>query len=272
MPRRVAAQRAADRPRGRGGDAARGVRDTTTGALMAVNAAPRTRFFLAMSLLFLAIALVGFSTTFFIPLARGTFEAPAVIHVHGALLFGWLAFFIVQSSLVQRRRVALHRRTGRFGAALAVAIVVSGVGVGLHATRRDLAAGVGDFALGQFVNILIEMALFAVLVGAAIACRRDGEAHKRLLLLATISALAPAWLRLRHLFPDVPNPFVTFSLLADGLLLVAIARDWLATRRVHPVYIWAGGAMVAVHIVELLAITSPPWLRLSRWLLGEPGA
>ena len=62
---------------------------------------------------------------------------------------------------------------------------------------------------------------------------------------------------------------MTFSVLADSLLLVAIARDWVVLKRIHPVYMWAGGAMVAVHAIELIAIRSPTWLRLSRWLLGE---
>lgn len=237
---------------------------------MTTRAAQRTKFFVYMAYAFLAIALTGFSTTFFIPLAQGTFSAPPIFHVHGVLLFGWLLFFILQASLIQRRSFLTHRQLGFIGAALCIAIVVSGVLVGLHATRRDLAAGGDDFILGQFVNILIEMFLFGSLVAGAIALRRDGESHKRLLLLATISALAPAWLRMRHLLPGVPNPFVTFSILADSLLLVAIARDWTAFRRVHPVYIWFGGAMVAIHIIELLAITSQPWLRLSRFLLGEP--
>jgi hypothetical protein len=235
---------------------------------MATSAASRSTFFLCMAYGFLVIAVVGFSTTFFVPLAKGAFRAPPVIYVHGALLFGWLLFFIAQATLIRKRRFLTHRQLGIAGVALSVSIVISGVLVGLHATRRDLAAGGDDFVLGQFVNILIEMFLFGALVAAAIAFRRQGESHKRLLLLATISALAPAWLRLRHLFPGVPEPFVTFSLLADSLLLVAIARDWVWLKRVHPVYIWAGGTMVLVHVVELLAITSAPWLRLSRFLLG----
>lgn len=228
----------------------------------------RSMFFLCMAYGFLVIAVVGFSTTFFVPLAKGAFRAPPVIYVHGALLFGWLLFFIAQATLIRKRRFLTHRQLGIAGVVLSVGIVISGVLVGLHATRRDLAAGGDDFVLGQFVNILIEMFLFGALVAAAIAFRRQGESHKRLLLLATISALAPAWLRLRHLFPGVPEPFVTFSLLADSLLLVAIARDWISLKRVHPVYIWAGGTMVLVHVVELVAITSAPWLRLSRFLLG----
>ena len=237
---------------------------------MAIKAAPRSNFYLYMAISFLVIAVVGFSTTFFIPLARGTFTAPPVIHIHGALVFGWLLLLILQILLIQNRSIVFHRQLGIAGAVLCAAIVVSGVLVGLHATRRDLAAGGDDFVLGQFVNILIEMFLFGSLVGAAIYFRRDRERHKRFLILATISALAPAWLRLRHLLPAVPNPFITFSLLADSLLLVVMLRDWVVLRRVHPVYIWAGGAMVAVHVVELLAIRSPPWLWLSRWLLGEP--
>lgn len=61
---------------------------------------------------------------------------------------------------------------------------------------------------------------------------------------------------------------MTFSLLAASLLLIVVARDYFVNKRVHPVYLWAGGVMVAVHAVELVAATSAPWIRLSRWLLG----
>lgn len=232
------------------------------------NVAARSRFFLHMGIAFLAIALIGFSTTFFIPLARGTFDAPVVIHVHGALFFGWLLFFILQATLVHRRRFPLHRQLGWIGLGLAVCIAVSGVLVGLHATRRDLAGGEDPFVLGQFVNILIEMALFLALVTAAVIYRRDGETHKRLLLLATLSALAPAWLRFRHFLPWVPSPFVTFSVLADSLLVLAMLRDLRVRGSIHRSYFWAGGPMVAIHAIELAAITSPAWQALSRILLG----
>lgn len=237
---------------------------------MATTRAPRSRFYLHMAIAFLAIGIVGFSTTFLLPLARGTFRAPPLVHVHGALLFGWLGLFIAQAWLVQARRTPLHRRLGVLGAGLAAGIVVSGVLVGLWATRRDLAAGEDPFVLGQFVNILIEMLLFAALVGAAVALRRDRESHKRLLMLATISLLGPAWIRFRHLFPAVDNPFVVFSLMADAVLLVAVAHDLRVHGRVHPVYLGAGGAMVAVHMVELAAMQSPAWQTFARWLLGLP--
>jgi len=239
---------------------------------VAGRSATRSRFFLYMALAFLAIAVTGFSTTFFLPLARGTFAAPPVVHVHGILLFSWIVFLIAQASLIQSRSVRVHRRLGWAGALLCAAIVVSGVMVGLFATHRDLAAGVGDLALGNFVNIVIEMILFGALVVAAVVLRRDSESHKRLLLLATISVLGPAWVRFRHFMPFIDNPFVVFSFVADSVLLVAIARDLVVLKRVHPVYLWAGGAMVMVHVIELAAIESAAWLRIARWLLGDAAA
>lgn len=229
----------------------------------------RSGFFLHMSLAFLAIALIGFSTTFVLPLARGTFVAPLVVSVHGPLLFAWLIFLIAQASLIRVRNVSLHRRLGWFGALLGTAIVISGVAVSFYSIRRKLAAGGGDLALGGLVNNLLGFLEFGSLVAAAVALRRDTESHKRLLLLATISILIGAWSRFDQFFPAVENPVVVFSVIADSLILVAIARDLLAYRRVHPVYIWVGGLMVAVHTIELSAFQSVAWLRVARWLLGE---
>jgi hypothetical protein len=54
------------------------------------------------------------------------------------------------------------------------------------------------------------------------------------------------------------------------LALVAIARDLAAYRRVHPVYIWVGGLLVAVDMTSPSAFQSAAWLRVARWLLGAP--
>ena len=236
---------------------------------MSAKVATRSGFFLYMSLGFLAVALIGFSTTFFLPLARGTFVAPPVIYVHGALVFAWLIFFIAQASLIRVRNVSVHRRLGWLGASLGIAIVISGAAVSLYVVRRELAAGSGDIVLRQFVSDLITFLMFGSLVAAAVVLRRDSESHKRLLLLATIWVLGPAWLRFRHFFPAVENPELVFVAIADSLILVAIARDLMAYRRVHLVYIWVGGLIIAYDIILPFASQSAAWLRVARWLLGE---
>ena len=152
--------------------------------------APKSALYSGWALAGLAVAVVGFAPTFFLPSVRGEFHAPPVVYIHGLLAFGWLLFFVAQTQFVRIRRLEWHRRLGILGASCAGGLVLTGVAVGLWATRRDLAAGLGDLARGQFVNILIELAVFGGLVLAGLLKRHDREWHKRLLLLATISAVS----------------------------------------------------------------------------------
>lgn len=222
--------------------------------------AARSRFFTAMAVLALVVALTGFAGTYFVPLARGGFRAPPIVHVHGALLFGWLVLFLAQSLLIRRRDLLAHKRLGWAGAVLAAGVSVSTVAVGVWATQRDVAAGGGDIAVSALTGVCLSAAMFLALVAAAIAWRRNGPAHKRLMMLATIAILWPAWFRFRHYFPSVPAPEITFAIIAaDSLIVACILRDWLVERRIHSVFLWVGPAIILEHITEALLFDSPPW-------------
>ena len=64
------------------------------------------------------MAIVGFAPTFYLRLFSGGPMATAVlvgpftplIYIHGALFTAWVALFIVQTTLISTRRVAVHRR------------------------------------------------------------------------------------------------------------------------------------------------------------------
>ena len=59
---------------------------------------------------------------------RAWFEAPPLSSaqaVHGVVVTGWFAVFLVQALLVRHDRVALHRRLGLLGALGAVVALVS---------------------------------------------------------------------------------------------------------------------------------------------------
>lgn len=200
------------------------------------------------------IAVVGFAKTFFHPLITGTFSAHPAIYIHGAFLFGWVALFIGQAALVRGWRLSTHRKLGWAGLAFAVGVVASTMVIAVMASRRIAADGAVGQANSELFVIILEMIVFSSLVGAAILFRRRPETHKRLMLLALIGALGPAWFRFRHYFPAIENPVLFYSLLlADSVILLAIAMDLRAGRGLHPVYLYAGGAMVAVHCVEVFA-------------------
>ena len=68
----------------------------------------------------------------------------------------------------------------------------------------------------------------------------------------------------------VPNPLVTFSLLADAVLLVVVGHEFATRRRVHAAYMVVAPIMVAIHLAELFLSHSRVWLGAARLLVGEP--
>lgn len=217
-----------------------------------------------------AVALLGFAKTFFLPLFAGTFSAPWTIHVHGAFLFGWAFFFAAQASLIDRRQVRVHRSIGWIGAGLAVGVVATTLAAGRLASQRTVAAGDVDLASRELFVIIIEMAVFAALVGGALLMRRRRDVHGRLMLLALIGSLGPAWFRFRHYFPGVENPAFVFSLLlADSLVVAAAVSDVIREQRVHWVYAVIGSGMVGVHLVEVFAFDTA-WFAAAAQVAARP--
>lgn len=222
--------------------------------------APRPWFYVAMAGLCLMVAWAGFAGTFFAPVVHGRFRAPPVIFVHGGLFFAWLILFVVQPSLIRMQAWWAHKMLGAMGVVMALAMAASGVGVGVYAAERDFAAGGGATAISSLLGVCSAMAMFVLLVGAGVAFRGRPEAHKRLMTLATLAVLWPAWFRFRHYFPTVPHPEFWFAVLAaDSLIVACIIRDRLVTGRVHPVFLWVGPVIIAEHLVELLLFDSPAW-------------
>ena len=231
------------------------------------GAAPRGGFYLGMALTGLAVVLLGFSRTYFAPMANGDFQAAAVVHLHGALALGWVLLFVLQPSLIQAGRYDIHMRTGLLGLALAVATAITAVPVALLAVERDLASGFGPGAVSSQPGVLTSMTIFLGLVLVAAAFRRRGAVHKRLMLLATIVVLWPAWFRLRHWLPGVPDPqFWLGVVAADSLMLAAMIRDRLVEGRVHPVWLWVGLPIFVEQTLEAVFYDAPLWRSVATFL------
>ena len=217
-------------------------------------------FFVGMALLGLAVALAGFSRTCFVPVAAGTFDAPLVVHLHGAAAFAWVLLFVLQPTLIRAGRYDIHVRTGALGAVIALVVAVTAIPVGLYVVERDLAAGFGPVAVSSLLGVVTAMSLFLALVAAGVACRDRSAVHKRLMLLATIVVLWPAWFRLRHWFPDVPKPEIWFGVVAAySLVPIAMIRDRIVEGRVHPVWWWVGLPVVGEQTAEAFLFDSSPW-------------
>jgi hypothetical protein len=213
-----------------------------------------------MAAVAVAAVATGFSTTYFIPVARGTFAGPPVAHLHGLLFMTWIALLLVQPTLVRHGHSRLHRKLGLIALPLAGAMAISGLAVGTFAVGRDLAGGGGAFAYSQLVGVVAAMSFFVVYVAIAIAARKRPDWHKRMMLLATIAILWPAWFRFRHLLPFVPRPDIILGVIvSDSLIVAAMVRDRWKFGRIHPAYLIFGSLLIAEHVGEIFLYDTPAW-------------
>jgi hypothetical protein len=226
-------------------------------------------FYGAMAIALGLTVFAGFASTYYLRLLTGGPNATlsggpftGLVHVHGALFTAWVLLFIVQTALVASRRVAVHRRLGVAGAALAAAMIVAGTFTAIATAARG-SAPVGADPLTFLVIPLFDMVLFATFVTAALARRSDKEAHKRLMLLAYISIIVAAVARLPGGLRGGPPVFFGLSFL---FVVVAGIYDVLSRRRVHRVYLW-GGALLAVSVpLRLLISKTGAWRTVAELL------
>jgi hypothetical protein len=105
-----------------------------------------------------------------------------------------------------------------------------------------------------------------VFVAAAISRRRDGQTHKRLMLLATLSILDAAVARLP--FEIVRASAWAYLPATDVLLIVAILYDVASRRTVHRVYIWGGLLLVIEQALRIPVGATAAWQAIARVLIG----
>jgi FtsH-binding integral membrane protein len=222
-------------------------------------------FFSGMALLILTTVFIGFARSYFL---AGVFRAPlpgAIIHIHGAAFSCWILLLIAQVSLVTAGRVDIHRKLGLAGFGLACLMVILGVLAATNSLSRGFAPpGSGMDPKTFFVIPLADMLVFATLVFFAYRARFNPSAHKRLILIATITLM------------DAPTgrpPFnvITAHPFLDGaftwvFLLLLVGYDLWSTRRVQRATIWAGLFLLIVQQLRFPIGNSGAWHALAAWV------
>ncbi len=225
------------------------------------------RFFTGMAIAALLTVFAGFAPSYYMKLVFGrpTFSGGALsplLHVHGLLFTAWIVLFLVQARLVAGRRIAIHRRLGYGAVGLAAAMVVAGFLAAVDSARRGSAPpGVPPLA---FLAIpMADLVIFSTLVGLGMAWRSRPEAHKRLMLVSTISILTPAIARLPGVITAGPLAFLG---LTDLFVVACLVYDRVTRGRVHPAFWWAGGLLLASQVGRLVISGTAAWLAFAAWL------
>ena len=235
-------------------------------ALPRSAAARRERtFFGAMAIACALIVLLGFwRTYYFNDWMPEPFALTPLLHLHGAVFTGWMLLLLAQTALIAAHRVDLHRRIGIAGAVIAAAMIVIGPVVAVTRTAEGVIADHGAPPLVFLAVPLIGIAVFGVLVGAALYLRRRSPgAHKRLMLLATLEITMAGTARLPVVESWGPLGFFGVT---DLLVLALVAYDLATSKRLHPATLWGGLFFVLSQPLRLVIGGSAPWFALAAWL------
>ena len=218
---------------------------------------PAGGFFFFAHVTLLVSVLVGFAPTFYLRPLYSTHSLPIVLYVHGTVLSCWFILTVLQGWLIRTKRYQLHRQIGIAIAVYAALVVAMGLVADLRMASEIRTAQDGDnfVVWGNFFSLV----LFTSYVLLAVVLRKRSDAHKRLILLASISIVGPALARFTEwpIFPGGMNARPYYG--GGGLLLlygVLIVYDLIVRRRPHPAS-WIGAlALLACSAIAVYLAVS----------------
>ena len=221
-------------------------------------------FYTGMAVAIVLIVFAGFSRTFYLRPYFQTQPLIPLLILHGVVFSSWIALTVIQTTLVATKRIRTHMRLGIAGGVLATLMIVIGTVTAIvRAKGPSPIPGVNPLS---FLTIpLGDMFVFAILVGSAFYFRRRVDAHKRLMLLATIALLPAAVARLPIGFIETGGP-LTFFGLSDLFIVPCLVYDLVTRGRPHRATVLGGLLVVISHPLRLIIGSTHAWLAFATWL------
>ena len=229
-------------------------------------------FYTAMTLALAAGVFIGFARTFYLQPLFPEFEEfvppEPFFYWHGAVFTAWILLLVLQSWLVRSVRMALHRKLGIAGMALAAAVVVTGLYGALIAANRPGGFIAVPLAPEAFLIVpVLDVVFFALLVAFAVRWRNVPQVHKRLMLFATLSITQAAFVRISpSILGEFAGPIMQMILTLAFVVAVAV-WDVKTLRRLHTVTLWAGIPLFLSQPARFLIAETSGWQAIARWAM-----
>ena len=187
--------------------------------------------------------------------------APVLVHIHAAVFTVWMLLLTAQVLLVLRDRVALHRKLGVFAVGWACLMAVMGP-VAFISIVAQQAKLHGPFPY-PFISVHVaDIGGFLVLLAYGIALRKNPAAHKRMMILATVSLADPGFARFSgYLIPTEPPSVVVwfFYVFYGNVLLIVLmaAWDWWRGRLIRWFVVGALALLAGEYVSSFLYFWKP---------------
>jgi hypothetical protein len=220
------------------------------------------------SAVWLAILWIGMILGFGLDIHRFRTQAPPappVLYVHAVVFTVWMFLLTAQVLLVLRDRVALHRKLGWFLAAWACLMAILGPWAAMAA---DASTVNGKFTGTAFLAVnAVDIGGFLILLVWGILLRKNPAAHRRMMILSTISLADPGFDRaLGHLVPYHPHSAIVsfFCVFYGNVLLIALMAGWDLWRgRLMRSFIIGASGLLAAELLASFLYFWPPWEALT---------
>ena len=191
------------------------------------------RFFFKLACAIALVMVAGF--TVHLAMGRSTFAVPWPYHLHAVVFFGWIALFVVQSGLIAKDNLNLHRCLGWISVVWVPAMVAMGAFITVTSMRRNggpFFFDANEFLIGSTTGLLT----FAALVGVALTMRRRTDWHRRLMISAMVTITGPGFGRLLPVPLMVPWSWEISNAVGIVFILAGMIRDKRHLGRVHPAW------------------------------------
>lgn len=227
------------------------------------------RFFVSYGVLFIIVAVIGFGPSFW-DYFQGAYYFPPIVHLHGALMLGWLLVYLNQTRLASNGDLRLHRMLGLWSITLAAAVWISMCVATVVALQRHAPAEENEFLASVLLIQIGTAVVFPLFVALGILFRADAGWHRRMMTLAALLLLQAAIDRMWWL-PDEGLPMFWHHAIRLYVLMIPLyAFDLLSLRRIHPATILGTAIIVAMHAIVSAYWNDAGWIERAtafwRWV------
>ncbi len=217
------------------------------------------RFFFDITVVMIVVIIAGFGSAAMF-LDEFVYPPSTMLIFHAIVMLAWYFLTASQARLISQSNFVLHKQMGMASIALVILMIVTGYVIVSQALRNSAMSIAGMSPAGSTIFPTMDLIGFTLFYGLALANRKSGAAHKRLMVLAGIMMLPPATARLGLSIGFEPLAGVA----AIGFTGALLIYDWRTRGRPH----WASVLGVIVGVggtpVRFVAGPSEGWGELAK--------
>lgn len=182
----------------------------------------------------------------------------AIFVIHGFFMLAWYSLIVIQAKLINSKKHPFHIAVGKFSIALVIGMLISEVLMSISSYHRSASVDIITINLFIMVN-------FVTLYSLALYYVKSSDKHKRLMLMASISMLIPAFGRATQAAGI--NDFLAILMLII-ILIFPIVYDIKTLKKVHKSTILGCVLIILGVVFTVILIENATWQEIVDSLLG----